>query len=229
MPREYLPSTDARLLAWLKNFATLLGEDPILYGTTAASAASFGQLVDSYETNLTKASDPITRTRAAVADKNDSRDRAKSSARLLASVVQGQPDVTPAMKINLGLTVRDVAPTPIPRPTFAPELTVTTVSGNAVTVRLADPRNPTHRGRPEGVAGATLLGHVGEVPPAQAGEWTYQFNTSAMEATVEFPVGTPPGSRVWVLAFFYNPRSQSGPAGMPAGAHTQFGAVTRAA
>src|SRR5690606_26227668 len=103
-------------------------------------------------------------------------------------------------------------------PATAPVVTIVSTLGRIVRIRLRDSVDAVSRGRPHGVAGATVLAYVGEEAPASPMEWSFLFNTSETIVDVEFSASVPPGSRVWLTAFWYNPRSQSGPAAAPVSA-----------
>lgn len=229
MPLAFLPRTDAALLAWSLNFKTMITATPTDYGLTAALATAYGALHDAYAAALQTATDPSTRTKGSVEAKNASRTALKANARLLANLVNGTASVTDAQKLDLGLTVRDLNPTPIPPPSAAPELDVVNVSGRTVKIRLRDAAVPSRRGRPVGVIGASVFSYVGETPPEDISGWKFEGSTGLTSVSVTFPVTVPPGAQVWLTAFWFNPRKQSGPACTPVSTHVQFGGMSMAA
>lgn len=142
--------------------------------------------------------------------------------------IQANPAVSDALKLGLGLRPHDVHPTHIPAPGLAPLATVVSVTGRAVRVRLADALNPSRRGKPDGVAGATVLSHVGDAPPENLDGWKFEGNTTRTVVDVLFPSTVPSGSTIWLAAPWYNPRAATGPAANPVSA-VVAGSATQAA
>jgi len=224
---SFLPNTDAGLLAWSLNFKTLITSAPTTYGLTASLATAYGTLHDSYATALA-AADPAIRTKTAVANKNSARTALKNNARLLNDLVQGTASVTDGQKLELGLTVR-ATPTPIPPPSSAPGLDVLSVSGWTVKIKLHDSDSTAKRGRPAGVIGAAVFSFVGAEAPTDIAAWRFEGNTGRTKLDVAFPDTLAPGAKVWLTAFWFNGRKQSGPACAPVSTNLQGGSVSMAA
>jgi hypothetical protein len=225
---SFLPNTDSGLLAWSANFNTLITATPTAYGLTAALATAYGTLHTAYSTALA-AADPAIRTKASIATKNAARNALKADARLLADLVQGTASVTNAQKLALGLTVRS-APSPIPPPADAPGLTVLSTNAWTVKIRLSDTSSTAKRGKPPGVSGSAIFTFVGATPPADIGSWQFEGNTGRTnKIDVVFPNTLAAGSKVWLTAFWFNGRKQSGPACTPVGANLPGGSVSLAA
>ena len=220
--------TDAELLHWGDNFQGLTTASPATYGLTAAQADTFLALLDDYRGAFDLATEPSTRTGPAVAAKNTARDALRDEARRQISIVDGQAGVSPAQRLALGLNVRKPRPTPSPRPTSAPLIEVQSGVGNNLLVRLLNAAAPGRRGRPEGVIGATLFSYVGEAPAADESAWTYEGNVSRRTVTLAFGPALPAGTKVWVTAFWYNRRAESGPPAAPVSATLQGGAAMAA-
>ncbi len=227
MARTFLPSSDAALLAWSLNFSTLITATPTAYGLTATLATAYTTLHTAYGSALA-ACDPAIRTRSAVATKNTARTNLKNNARLLANLVEGTATVTTAQKLALGLTVR-ATPSVIPVPADQPGLDVISVFGWTVKVRLHDTASGKKRGKPPGVSGASVFSFVGTTPPADIGSWQFEGNTGRTSVDVVFPSTVVPGAKVWLTAFWFNGRKQSGPACSPVGANLPGGSVSMAA
>ena len=97
MGRQFLPTSDAALLAWSLNFNTLITATPTAYGLTAALATAYGTLHTGYATALA-ACEPPQRTKSAVAAKNLARTNLKNDARLLAKLVDGNRHFAPTRR-----------------------------------------------------------------------------------------------------------------------------------
>ena len=223
--RTFLPSTDAALLAWSNNFSTLITAHAVLYGLSVGQATAYAGLHATYAADLA-ACDPGVRNKMAVTAKNNSRSALKANASLLAGLIEHTSTVTDEQKVQLQLNVR-ARPTPIPPPATAPVIDIISSVGNAVKIRLHDAVSP-RRGRPTGVAGAALFSFVGAAAPTDESAWTFQGLTTRTTATITFPNTVAAGSKVWITAYWRNPRDQSGPAATAVGTNIPGGAAMAA-
>jgi hypothetical protein len=223
MPGNFIPRNDAEFLAWVLNLSTRVTATPVPYGLSAGIATTLAGLVSTFETALEAATDPSTRGKQTVLIKSEARTTLENYCRVVARQVQGTSTVTNPQRNELGLTVRDVEPSSIPAPGMAPGMVVTKVDGRMVGVRLFDPANPTRRRKPVGVQGATVMSYVGETAPLDPSAWKFEGSVTRTKAEVLFPLTVPAGAKVWLTAFWFNPRAEGGPACAPVGTHVQFG------
>jgi hypothetical protein len=214
------------LLAWSLNFSTRITATPTAYGLVAADATAYATLHTSFATALASC-DPDERNKIATAAKNTARLALKTSARLLAKRVEGTASVTDAQKLELGLNVRAM-PSPIPPPATAPIISITSVMGRTVKIKLKS-ADSADRGKPEGVHGAAVFTHVGPTAPATADDWEFQANTGRTSFTIVFPDTVANGATVWFNAFWFNPRSESGPSAVPISVNLPGGSASLAA
>ena len=227
MPKGMFPDTNAGLLAWMSNMSTILTASGLQYGISVPQSTALANLVSIYGASLSLAQDPSTKTRTTVAAKNQAVVNLKSYAKLLISVIEGQFAVTNAMKISLGLKLRAI-PTPIPAPGMAPALDVVSVVGWTVRIKLHDTNPSSKRGRPPFTAGANVFSFVGITPPPEVSAWKFEGSASRTVMDVIFSPTIAPGSRVFLCARWFNPRSQSGPLCSPVATNLQGGAVMAA-
>ena len=80
-----------------------------------------------------------------------------------------------------------------------------------------------------GVYGASLFSFVGTAAPSDIGQWKFEGNTGRTRRVVEFDNTVAAGARVWLTAFWFNGRKQSGPAATPVSTNVQGGGVSLAA
>jgi hypothetical protein len=210
MAKSYLPTTDAGLLNWGQNFSDLVVATPADFGLTVPQATGFQELFNLYQAAYSIAITPSTRTSSAIAAKNAARTKLKDDARLLVSIIQGQKTVTDQQKIDLGITVRDTEPTPVPPPVDPPEMDIMKVTGRTVQIRLHND-NVLQRKKPVGVKGAAVFSWVGDTPPDNLDDWRFEGNTTKTLIDIDFPMTVPAGSKVWLTAFWFNTKAQSGP------------------
>ncbi|CAN5651863.1 hypothetical protein BH09PLA1_BH09PLA1_25400 [soil metagenome] len=218
----FFPSTDDALLGWSLNFKTLITATPTAYGLTSALATAYGALHDAYATALA-ACEPSVRTKPAVATKNTARTNLKNNARLLANLVNGTASVTDAQKLTLGLNVRTM-PSPIPAPSSSPVIQIVSVSGRRVRLLLKNGETG-KRGKPGGVHGAAVFSYVGPTAPDSTDDWKFEGNTNVTSVLIEFAESVSSGATVWFNAFWFNPRSLSGPPATPVSTNLPGGAA----
>jgi hypothetical protein len=225
--RGFLPDTDPELLGWALAFSTRISAGWADLGLTEAEAISYSQTFAAYASAL-EACDPAVRSKTAVAVKNAARRALKTASSQTASLIKGTPSVTDAQKIELGLNVRAKATT-IPAPGSPPALGVVSSTAWTVKVKLRDSETASRRGKPPGVAGASIFTFVGDQPPAELSDWTFHANTGRSPIDITFNASLPPGTKVWLTAFWFNPRKQSGPACTAVSTNLPGGSVSMAA
>ena len=221
-----IPTKDILLVEWSTNADTRLTAAPVTYGTTAAVATQYSTLHDafiaSYD-NLIAARSAGTRSESLTAIKDDAKRALLEFARPLYKTIQANTGVTDAAKIELGVVVPDGEPSPQPVPNFAPALTIVSIDGRLVKIRLSDPAHPTRRRMPAGCNGATVMSFVGAEPPVDPAAYKYEGSTSKTTVDILFPETVAPGTQVFLTAFFFNERKQNGPACTPVGAVINYG------
>jgi hypothetical protein len=223
----FLPSRDSALVAWSTNFNTLITATPTAFGLTAALATAYGSLHTAFVTAVA-ACDPGIRSKASVSTKNTAKAALKAEVRLLASLVNGTASVTNAQKLQLGLSVRS-KPSPIPAPINAPGLDVISVTAWTVKIKLHDSAAGSKRGKPAGVSGGSIFSFVGATAPNDIASWKFEGNTGKIVNDIAFDTTNAPGTKVWLTAFWFNGRKQSGPACSPVSTNLQGGSVSLAA
>jgi hypothetical protein len=214
MAYGFFPSGEAALVQWGQTFAAGISASPTTYGLVAAQCTAFTTLSTNYTSAFNAASNPNTRNKALTSAKNQARDAMKASARLLASIINGQPNVTDQQKLALGLNVRAQPQSwPIPQQAY---VKIMSVNGRTVKVALSNSNSTSsRRGLPAGVQGATVFSHVGATPPDNLATWKFEGNTGRSVFQVAFPSTVPAGSTVFLTAFYFNGRKQSGAAAPP--------------
>ena len=207
--------TDAAFQSFTHNFCTRVSDQHVVYHVDDAVAAACLALQQSFAAKLVRANDPLTKGPSATFAKNEARKLLLAETQRLANQIEGAMAVSDQLKRDLGLTIRKGTRTPVGRPASAPFITVVRQSGLLLRVRLGDEADPARRGRPQGVAFASVMTFVGDRPPADPAAWVFQGNTSRNVMGIAFPPETPPGSTVWVCAVWSNLKTQTGPVSSP--------------
>ncbi len=209
-----VPQTDPALAIWAANLAARVAGRVDHYGASAAQSDAFAALNDSFQSAYAASSNADTRTRGKILAKNDARDLLVIAARQLVAVIQAYPATTDEQRVELGLRVRKDGRTPVPAPTVSPAISTAAGPGRTVVVTIQDPADE-RRARPRGAASTTVLSHIGPTPPASIAAWAYQASVSRRTVTLPFDAALPPGTCVWVTAFYQNARGEAGPASTP--------------
>lgn len=224
MSKHYLPNKDSELVLWSAHFSSAIDANPGAVGLVAGQSAAYATAQSQFAAALNAASNPETRTRGTVIGKNDAKKALIALTRELVRIIQAYPPVTNEQRADLGITVRDVEPSPVNPPTEPPVMEVGLAIGRILRMKLRSV-DSSRRGKPDGVAGATVLSYVGEEPPADISEWKFEGSTTRTNFEVEFPPTVPAGSRVWLTALWFSPRAQVGPACLPVSAYIAGGVI----
>lgn len=225
---NFIPTREASLVAWSNNFNTLISATPTAFGLTAAQATAYATLNTAFDTAYNTIKNNTTRSPANIIAKNLAKKNLIAGARSLAGVIQKYPLITNAQRSSLGLTVPN-KPSPVPAPSTYPALEIGVVSGFTVNIKLHDSTSGSKRGKPAGVSGASVFTYAGATPPADISAWKFEGNTSKTAMAVGFANTLAPGAQVWLTAFWFNAKKQSGPACSPVSTYLQGGSVSMAA
>lgn len=219
MPIPIFPPTkDSELVTWSNNFDAHVTASAVSFGLDAGQAAGYNTLHNAFVSAYNTATNPGTNSKANVNAKNDAKNNLlneTNGAWELVDIAQAFPGMTDTIRGQLGLRIPDTSPTPIGAPTTAPDLSILSTFGRTIKVRLRDQENPTKRGKPDGVQGATILYHVGDTAPADPAQWTFALNTSKTLFEVDIPGTIAAGEKIWLVAFWFNARKESSPAASP--------------
>jgi hypothetical protein len=228
MANSYIPQREADLLNWSTNFDAAIAATPTAYGLTAEQATDYTTAQAAFAQAYQLSNNPATRTPSAIETKDDAKAALIAETRKLVNIVQAYPGTTDTMRVSLGITVRDYDPTPVPVPETAPLIEVKSVTGYTIALRLQNTES-TKRAKPAGVIGAAVFSYVGDAAPTDLGDWKFEGNTSQTATTVTVPGTVAAGSKVWLTSFWFNRRSESGPATQPISTNIQGGGLSQAA
>jgi len=166
------------------NFSSLIQGTPTALGLVAAQATAYEVVNMAYQDAYDAAITPATRTKGAVAAKNDAKKALKTMAADLAAIIDATPIVTDQQKIDLGLAIRKQQ-SPRPAPSTSPTIDVLSALGRTLKLRLHDD-NSARRGRPEGTDGVTVMAFIGSAPSNSSQDWKFMgnFNKTTVDITV---------------------------------------------
>jgi hypothetical protein len=230
-PDMAIPRKDTELVPYSTNFDTRITAAPADYGLTAAQATQYGTLHDAYlaaYNAMAAAREAGTRSESLTATKDSTKLALLRYARELYRYVQANNTVPDAKKIELGVRVVDTEPTPVPPPGSAPALSVVSVTGRRVRLRLKDSTDPERKGRPLGTLGAQIFSFVGDEVPTTTEQWRSEGITGLTMIDVVFPDNVANGATVWFTAVWFNGSKQTGPNANPISTNLQGGAALAA-
>jgi hypothetical protein len=186
MGSSYIPSRDADLNDWLLNFKTLIAASPTTYGLVTADATAISNAYTAWNTAYQAAVNPTTRTKANVMTKNNQKAIVLGVVRGYARTIGANVAVSDALKINLGLHVRDTTPTPVPPPATFPQLTVAEPMRGVQDVRAHDSATPDRRSKPMGAAGMLVFRNIGTTAVSNPAECAFLKFISRTELVSQF-------------------------------------------
>ena len=210
----YIPTTDALLISWGRNYSNLLTDAPATYGLEAADALIVQTQFDIFDASYDLAIAPETRTIVAVADKDGEKLTFLRLARLYAAIIRANQGVTDEDKTALGLNIPDLVPTPVPPPTTYPEISVVIAGSGMHQLLIVDQLTPTSKAKPFGVAGCLLF--ATSSPTADPSMTNAPLKAVITRADTaldisEFPIG----SHVGYKGTWFNRKGELGPEGPP--------------
>jgi hypothetical protein len=237
MPRDFYPRREADIVSFTASFSAKVSASPEQFGLTPLQAEQYAAVQAQFADLQQKSTQGSTNTSSVFQAKKNARRELERMTRQLAGIARTHQGVTVAQRFALGLPARDPG-----RPRGSrtkdgrlqlqrigpPRLIVKCLHGRTMRVRLRDRSAPMNRGKPKDVAGATLFSYVGELPPPpdDLGKWKFERVTTKTVVDVRPGnpyAGLPPGTRVWIIAFWTGRRGERGPMCEPVYAHTQYG------
>lgn len=218
---SYMPDKVADQVLWANTFNTVVSGAVAAYGVPAGLMAAFGDVNTALQEAWQASELPSTRTKGTIATRNNALKLMRETAKNLVSIIQGTPAVTDEMKIAAGVTVRKTHGSPIGVPTQSPFIKVKSINGRQVTVQLQ--QDVSKRCKPPGVAGATILSAT--TATESTDRWKFLRNTTRPgTVTITFPASST-GDTVYLSAFWWNERGESGPAANPLAINLPAGGV----
>ena len=227
MSKVFFSGTDAELLAGAANFSTLITAAPGPLGLSAGQATFYATLNASYATSYAAATNPGTRTKAAIATKDTARANLVANSRQLANIIYSTVGVTNTQRVLLGLK-ENIKPSPVPQPSSAPLVDFISTVSRTVKIRIHDGTTP-KKSKPAGVKSASVYSFVGLTAPANVDAWKYEGNANKSVFDITFPDSVANGALIWVAAIWKNAKNQSGPPSDPISINIPGGGLSMAA
>lgn len=206
---DYLPNTDADLLAWAKNFREAIAADAASLSLTGDDVTEVKSLITAYEeafnSNITKQAE----ARASRELKDSTRQNLEAGLRERARRVKATKDVTNEKLAALGLNAPDSEPAPKGAPQSRPVVSVDTSQRLQHTINWSDENSTSSRAKPKGVMGAEVWVKVGDAPPADESELRFLALDTATPYTAAFEI-TDGGKTAHYMLRWINTKGEKG-------------------
>lgn len=155
MARNYVPKPDTDFVAWMNNFLTVLNANLGTFGLVAADLTPLTNARNDFQTKLGAFQSAQITLRTTSEAKKDSRDTAERLFRQMAQRISRHPNMTDALRAQLGLTV----PRPRRRRGVGPEIPGVRLEVDAGRVIIhfgTNPDDERFNGKPEWAIGANI-------------------------------------------------------------------------
>jgi len=173
MAGSWIPTKDDALDPFINNFQTLIAASPTTYSLVVGDATAITAAYTAWHAAYLAAVNPTTRTTATVATKNIQKTNVLGVVRRYGATIRANIGVSDALKIGLGLHIRDTVPTPVPPPSTMPELSIARIATGYQEVQARDEGAGAVRARPAGSVGLLLYRAVSTAPVSSAEQATF--------------------------------------------------------
>ena len=210
---DFLPRKETDLRSWGANFTArippMVQRFNISQQLVDDCIAAYGRFRDA----LRVCQDPGTATVPATRVKTDALVEFKQAARVVAGLLRSQSQLSDGELVLLGLRQRRKPRKRIPSPATAPLLQVEHAHSGTIKVMVFDKANIWRIARPANTEGVGLVWHEGEHPPSTG--WRPLKFSGSTRLGVDLPAHLPPGTRIWISAYWLGTRKQAGPLAAP--------------
>lgn len=162
MAEDYIPTSDANALLWLRAFADRIAEDPAIYQLTASDSANILTAVDEYQEALFVATSEFTRNEGTVNAKDTKKNAAVALCRQYAIQIKYNNGITDEQKIYIGVRPVNNSREAVYCPQSSPLINITANTPGAQTLKFADALDTENRGKPFGAAALQLYLYIGD-------------------------------------------------------------------
>lgn len=172
---DYIPTTEAERIAWLRHFNTWMQANGASYGFTPAELADLNTLVTAAGTAFDGCTDLEIAFRAGVQLKKHTLADALVLSRADVRRLQAAPNMTDEIRVEAEITVPDATSTSTSADAVEeitpPETVLDWSKRQRVTIHFGlNPHDENHNGKPAGMIGAQIQFHRGGLPTLEA-DW----------------------------------------------------------
>jgi hypothetical protein len=209
------PPTQPTLnIGWTENFTTKLDEIKTTIGFPVLEFNAIVNAKDAFNTSYFAQIAAEAAAKAATSNRNEALADLLRLERAAIKSLLGNSKVTEEMKIELGMTIPK-PPTPAPKPSTMPNVSVEQVGGFTQVVRLEDIAS--NRAKPDGVSAAKIYMKIATVAPVSIDELPLVNIETKSKFDMTFPASEV-GKTAWYGISWINQRGEEGPKSLMIGA-----------
>jgi len=210
MSNDFIPTSDADLTAWIKNFLDYANTNMAALKVGAADLTALQNAATDFENNFAANNAAQASAQGSRQKKDESRQDVVALARSLARQLQATATVKDSHRQSLGLNIRETTRTAAAEPTTRPVATVDTSQRLRHVVSFVDEETPGSRAKPAGVMGWEVWVKIGVTPPVDPSECHYLATDTATPYAVEYD-GADAGKIAHYMLRWVNTRGERGP------------------
>lgn len=223
----YIPDDDAGANVWLKNFAGGIAADPAAVGLSPTDAATLTALAEAYAAALKKANDPPQRNAVTIAEKDEARNAAISTARMYAMQIKANRGIDDPKKIALGIHVGPRNRTPIGAPLNEPLLDIVGSYSGRHTLRFHDAATPKSSRKAWGATHLLVFAAIGDDAVDDPEEARLVGAITRQPFDVTFEAGRHAGKTATYFGRWLTAKGLMGPWSLPVSMTIPFGRSAR--
>ncbi|MDR0582169.1 MAG: hypothetical protein LBG31_04300 [Prevotellaceae bacterium] len=209
--KDYIPVKDRDFLSWVTNFFNYLYTALTRFNFPEEVYQELSALVDDFTQKFERAIAPITRTKAAVQEKNDSR---KTLTKRLRTVVKEYLNfnhaVTDSDRDKLGLPIYKTTRTHAPVAAKSPDFDINTSVIGRVGISFYEKDGDHRRGKPAGQHGVEIAWVIAGTPPTRWDELIHSIVDTHSPHTFSFE-NDQRGQTLYFALRWENTRGEKGP------------------
>jgi len=209
-----VPRIASKLAPWAATFENVLSLDSSRYFISPADLTALQEVTALFLGTQAAVANPEARSGTLIRARDDAQSAYLELVRPMYTTIQANPRISDEDKVKAGVHVKSRQRTLNPVPSSAPSLNIISVSGNVVRLRVCDSQ-VAGRGKAEAAKGAAIYTFIGANPPDATGGWTLFGNATRTKFSLEFPGTIEAGTRVWIMATWFNTRGLPGPPCQP--------------
>jgi hypothetical protein len=161
---DYMGTTNAARLAWMRHFVEALGLSPSTYMIGAVDVASILGAVDLFDEKLNIATAPSTRNSGSVAEMHNARAQAVGICRQYAKLIKYNAGIDDQAKLDAGIKPPTTSSEPVDCPMASPLLGVVAATNGAHTLGFKNSVDLEAKGKPFGAIALQLYRTISEEP-----------------------------------------------------------------
>lgn len=179
MAKDVIPAKDNEFVIFADNFISTVSGMPDHAGLSGDTLIALTAKLATFKVDKLDNDVKTSASKVATTTKNVSGKDLKTLIRSAKAQISANPLTTDAMRIDLGMPLKDMIPSKISAPAGVPILTLNFGKAETVIVSAQDSLAGLSKAKPEGAVGFDLFEFIGVNPPVSPQVWTYVGNVSA--------------------------------------------------